>query len=231
MILLLYLIVIVIGYVLGSIPFGLLVGKAFAGRDVRKVGSGKTGMTNVMRTAGKKAAYLSLVLDMAKSAFAVLAAQMIFSSPFARTFNAEYWRDSAMVVAALASICGHAWSVFLKFKGGRGVATFIGGLMVMYWQAAVISGILTLTIGFRTKYMSMGSIIGAVTAFILLMSFSILQIDFFGPYPAFVYVLYAMTGAIFIYVVHKDNVVRLLSGTERKIDDNTSGGGSPPPSL
>lgn len=133
-----------------------------------------------------------------------------------------------MVVAALCAIVGHAWSVFLKFKGGRGVATFIGGLLVMYWQAAVISGVLTLVIGFRTKYMSMGSIIGAVTAFILLMAFSILQIDFFGPYPAFVYVLYAMAGAIFIYVIHRDNVARLFNGTERKIDDKTNSGGSSP---
>jgi glycerol-3-phosphate acyltransferase PlsY len=224
----LFLVVVLVGYLLGSIPFGLLIGKAFVGTDIRQVGSGKTGMTNVMRVAGKKVAFLSLALDMAKSAFAVLCAHLIFSSPYAKSIGAIDWRDSAMVVAALCAIVGHAWSVFLKFKGGRGVATFIGGLLVMYWQAAVISGVLTLVIGFRTKYMSMGSIIGAVTAFILLMAFSILQIDFFGPYPAFVYVLYAMAGAIFIYVIHRDNVARLFNGTERKIDDKTNSGGSSP---
>jgi glycerol-3-phosphate acyltransferase PlsY len=76
--------------------------------------------------------------------------------------------------------------------------------------------------------MSMGSIIGAVTAFIVLMSFSILKITFFGPYPAFVYVLYAMAGAIFIYVIHRDNIIRLLNGTERKIEDKSNTGSSPP---
>jgi glycerol-3-phosphate acyltransferase PlsY len=221
MIAVLYIATVLIGYLLGSIPFGVYISKAFAGTDLQKVGSGKTGMTNVMRAAGKKAAALSLLLDMAKSALAVLAAALIFSTSYAESIGAVPWRESAMVLAAFAAICGHAWSVFLKFKGGRGVATFIGGLLVMYWQAAVIGGILTLIIGFRTRYMSMGSIIGAVTAFIVLMSFSILRIHFFGPYPAFIYVLYAMTGAIFIYVVHRDNIIRLYNGTERKIDEKT----------
>jgi glycerol-3-phosphate acyltransferase PlsY len=224
----LYVAVILIGYLLGSIPFGLLLGKAFAGKDIRQVGSGKIGMTNVMRTAGKKAAVISLLLDMAKSAFAVLAAALIFSSDYAESIGATPWKEIAMVLAALSAIFGHTWSVFLRFRGGRGVSTFIGGLAVMYWQAAVIGGALTLIIGFRTKYMSMGSIIGAVTAFIVLMSFSILKITFFGPYPAFVYVLYAMAGAIFIYVIHRDNIMRLLNGTERKIEDKSNTGSSPP---
>jgi glycerol-3-phosphate acyltransferase PlsY len=224
----LFLATVLIGYFLGSIPFGLLIGKAFAGTDIRQVGSGKIGMTNVMRTAGKKAAALSLLLDMAKSAFAVLSAHLIFSSPYAGSIDASSWRESAMVVAALSAIGGHTWSIFLKFKGGRGVATFIGALFVMYWQAAVIGGALMILIGIRTRYMSMGSIIGAVTAFIVLMSFSILQITFFGPYPNFVYVLYAMIGAIFIYVIHRDNVIRLFNGTERKIGDKTNTGGPPP---
>lgn len=226
----LFLAVIVIGYLFGSLPFGLWIGMAFAGRDVRKVGSGKIGMTNVMRLGGKKLAFISLALDMAKSAFAVLCASLIFGSGYVESIGVtSSMTNVAMVVAALAAICGHAWSVFLKFKGGRGVATFIGGLLVMYWPAAVIGGVLTLVIGFRTKYMSMGSIIGAVTAFILLMACSILQITFLNNYPpAFVYVLYTMAGAIFIYVIHRDNVIRLFSGTERKIDDKTNTGGSSP---
>jgi glycerol-3-phosphate acyltransferase PlsY len=221
MIAFLFIAAVIIGYFLGSIPFGLFVGQAFAGKDVREVGSGKTGMTNVMRTAGKKAAIFSLFLDMAKAALAVLAAALIFSNGYAESIGADGWRQGAMVLAAFSAICGHNWSIFLKFKGGRGVATFIGGLAVMYWQAAVIGGALALFIGFRTRYMSMGSIIGAVTAFIILMSFSILQIDFLGPYPAFIYVLYAMAGAIFIYVIHRDNIIRLCNGTERKLDEKT----------
>ncbi|HTY81371.1 MAG TPA: glycerol-3-phosphate 1-O-acyltransferase PlsY [Dehalococcoidales bacterium] len=217
--------VIAIGYILGSLPFGLWISLAFTGKDVRKVGSGKIGMTNVMRVGGKKWAFISLALDMAKSAFAVLCASLIFGSGYVDTLGISTSLSSiAMVVAALTAIAGHNWSIFLKFKGGRGVATFIGGLIVMYWPAAVISGILTLVIGFRTRYMSMGSIIGAVFAFILLMTFSILQITFLNNYPpAYVYMVYAMVGAIFIYVIHRDNVVRLLSGTERKIGEKSDG--------
>jgi glycerol-3-phosphate acyltransferase PlsY len=217
----LYLATIVIGYFLGSLPFGLWITNAITGRDVRKVGSGKTGMTNVMRVAGRKAAAFSLILDMAKSAFAVLCAYLVFSSGYAASHSATIFRDSAMALGAISAITGHTWSMFLKFKGGRGVSTFIGGLLAMYWQAAVIGGIVTLGIGFRTKYMSMGSIIGAVTAFIVLMSFSILRITFLGPYPDFAYVLYAMVGAIFIYVIHRDNIIRLFNGTERKIEDKS----------
>jgi glycerol-3-phosphate acyltransferase PlsY len=223
----LFLAAIIAGYLLGSLPFGLWIGKTFTGKDVRDVGSGRIGMTNVMRTAGKKAAVISLALDMSKSALSVLCAALIFSSDYAKSINAVPWRESAMAITALAAIAGHSWSVFLQFKGGRGVATFIGGLLVMYWQAGVIGGILTLVIGFRTKYMSMGSIIGAVTAFIVLMSFSILQITFFGPPPAFVYVLYAMAGAIFIYVIHRDNIIRLFSGTERRIGDKKDDSSKP----
>jgi acyl phosphate:glycerol-3-phosphate acyltransferase len=224
----LYALAILIGYLLGSIPFGLLIGRAFAGADIRQVGSGKTGMTNVMRAAGKKAAAVSLILDMGKSALAVLSAAIIFTTPLAESFKVTSSMETAMVLAGLAAITGHTWSVFLKFKGGRGVATFIGGLMVMYWQAAVIGGVLILIIAIRTKYMSMGSIIGAVAAFIVLMSFSILRITFFGPYPSFIFVLYAMIGAIFIYVVHRDNVMRLFNGTERRLDEKTHTGGMPP---
>jgi len=226
---LLFLATVLIGYILGSVPFGLLVGKAFTGKDVRQIGSGKIGMTNVMRAAGKKAAALSLILDMAKSAFAVLCAHLIFSSPYANFLDIESWREPAMVLAALSAIAGHTWSIFLKFKGGRGVGAFIGGLLVMYWQAAVIGGALMLIIGIRTRYMSMGSIIGAVSAFIVLMSFSILQIQFFGPYPSFVFVLYAMVGAIFIYVIHRDNIIRLFNGTERKMGSDPKSGSPPSP--
>ena len=222
MIVVLFIAAVIIGYLLGSIPFGLFVSRAFSGADVREVGSGKTGMTNVMRTAGKKAAIFSLLLDMAKSAMAVLIAVLIFSNGYAESIGATGWREAAMVLAAFAAICGHSWSIFLKFKGGRGVATFIGGLLIMYWQAALIGGALALFIGFRTKYMSMGSIIGAVTSFVVLMLFGIWQKDFLGSYPALVFVLYGMAGAIFIYVVHRDNIIRLYNGTERTLDENTA---------
>ncbi len=219
---LLYLAVVVIGYLLGSIPFGLLIARLFAKKDVREVGSGKIGMTNVMRAAGKKAAAVSLLLDMGKGVAAVLLAGLIFSGYVNGSTVGFTWYESAKVLAALAAIAGHTWSVFLRFKGGRGVATFIGGLMALHWPAAVVGGGLILIIGFRTKYMSLGSIIGAVTAFIMLTMLNLMRIDFLKPYPPIEYVTYAMICAVFIYIMHRDNIIRLVSGTERRIGDKAN---------
>jgi len=210
----------VIGYLLGSIPFGLLVGKRAAGTDVRKVGSGNTGMTNVMRAAGKKAAALVLVLDVAKGFLAVIIAGLIFR---------DSYHYIAQVVAALAAVSGHNWSIFLKFRGGRGVSTFTGALLAMHWPAAVVAGGLMLIIGFRTKYMSLGSITGAVVGFIMLLVLNIFTLDFLRPYPPFEYVIYAMLGSIFIYIMHRENIMRLLSGTEHRIDEKVGAGNLPSP--
>ncbi len=210
-----YAAVVIAGYLLGSIPFGLLITRIFARKDVRQIGSGKIGMTNVMRAAGKKAAALSLLLDMGKGALAVLVAWLIFG---------DSYYHIALVAAALATIAGHSWSVFLRFKGGRGVATFIGGLLALHWPAAVVGGGLMLIIGFRTRFMSLGSITGAVVAFIMLLVLNVLRIDFLKPYPPIEYVIYAMICAIFIYIMHRDNILRLVSGTERRLGEKATPG-------
>jgi len=223
----LYIAVVLIGYIIGSIPFGLMIGKVFAKTDIRQVGSGKIGMTNVMRAAGKKAAALSLILDMAKGALAVIFAGLIFNDYSTAATGGFTWLESAKALGALSAIAGHSWSVFLKFKGGRGVATFIGGLAALYWPAAIVGGVFILGIGFRTRYMSLGSIIGAVTVFIMLMTLNILRMNFLKPYPPIEYVTYAMICAVFIYVMHRDNIIRLVSGTERKIGEKVKAGTSP----
>jgi len=169
-------------------------------------------MTNVLRTAGKKAAALSLVLDIAKGVLAVVFARLIFE-------QLGYYYPFAQVLAALAAIAGHSWSVFLKFKGGRGVNTFIGGLLGIYWPAAVFGGGLMLIVGFTTKYMSLGSITGAVAAFVMLIVLNVMQIDLLNLYPNFEYVVYAMFGSIFIYIMHRDNILRLMSGKERRLGE------------
>jgi glycerol-3-phosphate acyltransferase PlsY len=216
-----------VGYLLGSVPFGLMIGRAFGHKDVRQIGSGKTGMTNVMRAAGKKAAAISLLLDMAKAAAAVFAARAIFGTTAAAAGGVAGWTDTAQALAAVAAICGHNWSVFLGFKGGRGVAAFIGGLLAVYWPAAVVGGGLMLIIGFSTRYMSLGSIVGAVSAFVMTTAFSLLEIDMIVPHPSIQVATYTMVCAIFIYAMHKDNVVRLVSGTERKIGENPKAEVSP----
>ncbi|OGO17813.1 MAG: acyl-phosphate glycerol 3-phosphate acyltransferase [Chloroflexi bacterium RBG_16_50_11] len=225
---LMYIGVAVIGYLLGSIPFGLFIGKIFAKKDVREVGSGKIGMTNVLRAAGKKAAALSLVLDIVKGVLAVIIAGLIFRDKTDTVAAIITLNESAKMLAGFAAIAGHSWSIFLKFKGGRGVATFMGGLAALYWPAALLGGICIFGIGIRTKYMSLGSIIGAVTAFFLLMAFYVLKIDFLRAEPMpFEYVLFAMAGAIFIYIMHRDNILRLFNGTERKIGEKTKVQASP----
>jgi glycerol-3-phosphate acyltransferase PlsY len=205
-----YIAVAVIGYLLGSIPFGVIIGRLMGGKDVRKIGSGKTGMTNVMRAAGRKAAALSLLLDMGKGALAVYLATLIMG---------EGHEAPAGAVAALTAIAGHSWSVFLGFKGGRGVATFLGGLLVMHWPAAVIGGLIMIFVGVITKYMSLGSITGAVAAFVMLIVLNFFELNFLKTYPPIEYVIYAMICAIFIYIMHRDNILRLVSGTERKLGE------------
>jgi glycerol-3-phosphate acyltransferase PlsY len=219
---LLILAVMLMGYLLGAIPFGVMISRRFAKKDLLQEGSGKTGMTNVLRTAGKKAAALSLILDIGKGALTVALAGAVFGGKHAVNMDILDWKEFAKVMAAASAIFGHSWSVFLKFKGGRGVATFMGCLAAMYWPAAALGGICVLGLGFRTKYMSLGSIIGAVAAFIMLMAFYVLRdrlkVSFF-PVPYFEYVVFAMCGAIFIYVMHRDNIMRLFNGTERKIGE------------
>jgi len=216
---LLILAVMLIGYLLGSIPFGVIISRKYTKKDLLQEGSGKTGMTNVLRTAGKKAAAISLLLDMGKGALAVALAGMVFGGKHAVTMDILPWKEFAKVMAAASAIFGHSWSVFLKFKGGRGVATFMGGLAALYWPAAALGGACVLGLGFRTKYMSLGSIIGAVAAFIMLMAFNILIPKDWSFHPPFEYVVFAMAGAIFIYVMHRDNIMRLFNGTERKIGE------------
>jgi acyl phosphate:glycerol-3-phosphate acyltransferase len=209
----------VLGYLCGSIPCGVLISKWLGKEDVRKVGSGKTGMTNVMRAAGKKAAAVSLILDIAKGALSVGIAWLIFLGQN-DTFTVFTLSESAKILAGLAAIAGHNWSVFLKFRGGLGVATFMGVLAALYWPAAVLGGILIFVIGIRTKYMSMGSLVGAVAAFFLLTAFYILKIDFLRSSPMPIeYSIYVLIGVIFVWVMHRDNITRLYNGTERKIGE------------
>lgn len=223
---------VVIGYLCGSIPCGVLISKAFAKQDVREVGSGKIGMTNVLRAAGKKAAAVSLIMDIVKGLLAVIFAGLIFRDTTDTVAAIFATNEIAKVLAALAAIAGHNWSVFLKFKGGRGVATFMGALAGLYWPAAVLGGVLIFVIGIRTKYMSLGSLIGAVGAFFMSLAFYIFNIDFMRETPMpFEYVVYTVIGVIFIWFMHRDNILRLYNGTERKIGEKSKSENSAAPST
>jgi len=216
--------VVLIGYLLGSIPFGVIIGRRSAKVDVREIGSGKTGATNVLRVAGKKAAALVLILDLLKGLLAVVFAGLIFSGDYLVVGGSGLWGlvNSAQVLAALAAIAGHKWPVFLKFKGGRGVATFFGGLLALCPPAALFGVAVLLIAAFVTKYVSLGSIAGAVSTYAILVPLTIIN-----GFPI-EYLVYTLIGAIFIIVVHRDNIVRLISGTERKLGEKVKVGGSLP---
>jgi acyl phosphate:glycerol-3-phosphate acyltransferase len=183
----------IIGYLCGSVPFGLLLTRAAGLGDVRSIGSGSIGATNVLRTGNRWLAAATLVLDAAKAALPVL---------FAR----YYWGEQAAMIAGMAAFVGHCFPVWLNFKGGKGVASFIGILLALSWPVGLIFCAVWLVIALAQKYSSLASITAGVTA------------------PIFAYVvvdewLAATAGvlALLLLFQHRANIARLLAGTEPKI--------------
>jgi len=214
--------VVIIGYLLGSIPFGVLIGKRSAKVDIRQYGSGKIGATNVLRVAGKKAAAMVIVLDVLKGALAVVFAGLIISRSYLVVGGFGLGMLTAQCLAALAAMAGHNWSVFLKFQGGRGVATFFGGLIALCPVVALFGGeVMIIGVGL-TRFASLGSIAGAVGIYTILLPLTILN-----GFPI-EYLAYALIGTIVIIVMHRDNIVRLISGKERKLDVKIKKEGSSP---
>lgn len=195
-----YLVAIAIGYLLGSFPSGYVVGR-LKGIDVRQWGSGRIGGTNVLRSVGPWAAILAVLSDVAKGVVAVFVARALVGSP------------SAEVLAGLAAILGHDFSIFLRFSGGRGVATTMGALGALYLPAPLILGLLGLSVIAVSRYASLGSLTMAT-----LMPFAMLYLVLFADKPAW-YLVYGLAAGILIVVLHRGNIQRLLAGTERKIGE------------
>ena len=214
--------VVILGYLLGSIPFGLLIARRTGKADIRQYGSGKIGATNVLRTAGKKAAVVALALDVLKGVLAVTFAGLIVGQNYLVVGNFALGTLVAQVMAALAAIAGHNWSVFLRFKGGKGVATFFGGLVALCPPAALFGGeVLILSAGL-TRYASLGSIAGAVGSYAILAPLTILN-----GFPI-EYLAYAFIGTIVVIIMHRHNIARLMSGKERKLGEKAERVGSLP---
>ena len=216
-----FIMAILIGYLLGSLPFGLWIGRHHAKVDVRQHGSGRTGATNVLRTAGRKAAALVGFFDVLKGALAVIFAGWLVGEGYLMVGGFSLGALLAQVLAALAAVVGHVFPVFLRFRGGRGVATFFGGLIALCPPAAIFGGeVIIIGVGL-TRYVSLGSIAGAVGTYAILAPLTIL-----GGFPI-EYLFYALAGAVLIFVMHRDNIVRLVSGTERKLGEKTEKRESP----
>lgn len=193
----------IIGYMLGSIPFGLIAGRLVRGVDVREYGSGRTGGTNVLRLLGSRWAVTIGLLDAGKAVLAGLVG--------------HWWGGDPALAAGLAAFMaavGHIYPIFANFRGGRGVATMLGGLLVVSWPAALTVSGIALAVIHATRYVSLGSVLAAASApvvtFMLVITGHAHTTDFF----------YATTIAILVIVSHKDNIERLRSGTERKLGEH-----------
>ncbi|ESZ23831.1 MULTISPECIES: glycerol-3-phosphate 1-O-acyltransferase PlsY [unclassified Mesorhizobium] len=182
----------VFGYLLGSIPFGLLLTRAAGLGDVRKIGSGNIGATNVLRTGNKGLAAATLLLDALKGTAAVLIA--------------GHFAPDLAIWAGLGAFLGHLFPVWLGFKGGKGVATYLGVLIGLAWQVALIFAVAWLVMAFLFRYSSLAALTAAVIVPIALYVLS-------TPQNAALFVVMS----IIVFIKHRENISRLLTGTEGKI--------------
>ncbi|MFC1865969.1 glycerol-3-phosphate 1-O-acyltransferase PlsY [Chloroflexota bacterium] len=210
-----FIMVVAVGYLLGSIPFGIIISRYKAKIDIRNYGSGSTGSTNVLRTLGRKAFLLVATLDIAKGALAVVFAGLIIGQDYISLGESGMGLLFAQVIAALAAIVGHIWPVFVKFKGGRGVATFLGGLIVLCPAAGLFGGEVLIIGAGLSGFASLGSIVGLVGAYTILIPLTIIYgfpIEYLG---------YVLIGTLIIIFVHRENIKRLLSGKERRLNQGS----------
>ena len=184
---------VIMGYLCGSVPFGLFLTRAAGLGDIRDIGSGNIGATNVLRTGNRWLAAATLVLDAAKAVLPVLVARY-------------YWGENAAMLAAIGAFLGHCFPVWLNFKGGKGVAVMIGSLFALSWPLGLIFCAVWLVIAFAQKMSSLAALTAGATA----------------PIFAFVVVNEWLAGAVAVMAIllffqHRENIARLMAGTEPKI--------------
>ncbi|AFZ60269.1 glycerol-3-phosphate 1-O-acyltransferase PlsY [Anabaena cylindrica FACHB-243] len=204
--------VVLLAYLLGSFPTGYIAGKLLKGIDIREVGSGSTGATNVLRTLGKVPGAFVLLIDCLKGVLAINFVYTLFNlapsqNLIPSTLNVEIWQPWLGTLAGLAAILGHSKSVFLGFTGGKSVATGVGILLALSWQVGLSTiGVFAVVVAI-SKIVSLSSIAGAVAV-------SILMVIFHQPLP---YILLGVAGGLYVIIRHRSNIERLLAGTEPKI--------------
>ncbi len=197
--------VLIIAYLLGSIPFGYLIVRAKEGADVRATGSGGTGATNVSRRAGKFAGIVTLLLDAIKGALAVLLARWLLTDDF----GVNWW----VAVAAFLAVFGHCFPVWLGFRGGKGVATGVGVFLSLYPLAVACAAVIFIFVVALTRYVSLGSILAAAAfpLFVWLLDLYFKPVADLAPV-----ITAAITTGALIVLMHHANIGRLLRGTESR---------------
>jgi glycerol-3-phosphate acyltransferase PlsY len=183
----------VVGYLFGSIPFGLILTKLAGNGDIRAVGSGNIGATNVLRTGRKGLAAATLIGDMLKGSAAVLIVNRLGGT-------------DAALVAGLGAVLGHVFPVWLGFKGGKGVATYIGVLIALSWPVALAFGVIWVAVAALTRYSSLSGLVASAFTPAMLWFFA-------GGKPALLFAVLT----VLVWVMHRGNIVRLIAGTETKI--------------
>ena len=190
---------VIVAYLIGAIPTGYLIVKTKTGDDIRTIGSGSTGATNVKRVLGKKWFFITLLLDAFKGALPVILAKYFIAAGSSIGI--------APVLASIAVIIGHSKSCFLNFKGGKSVASGVGTILALNWIVGAIIAVIWGTITYLTKYVSVGSIIALLISPILMYLFK----------APIAYICYCALGAIYIVYLHRENIKRLIAGNESKV--------------
>ena len=205
-----YIIMAIIAYLIGSINFSVIISKKMAGFDVREKGSGNAGSTNVLRTVGKKAALLTLVCDILKGVVSVLVSLLV------GLIAGEAANKAVLVeIAALAVVIGHTFPVFFQFKGGKGVATSLGVILIVNWKIGLICLVFALAIMAVGRMVSLGSISASVL-------FAVLTIFIRDSYIGgvefeFSFIIFGILLAALVIFNHRSNLKRILAGTENKL--------------
>ena len=206
-----YIIMAVIAYCIGSINFSVIISKKMAGFDVREKGSGNAGSTNVLRSVGKKAAALTLICDILKGVISILIAMILGN--LVKNLDKEL----LVQIAGIAVVIGHTFPIFFEFKGGKGVATSLGVLLISNWQIGLICLVFALVLMALTRMVSLGSCSAAVLFPVLTLfindNYTVLTNGKSGKY----YFVYSLILAIIVLYNHRENIKRILNGNENKL--------------
>lgn len=197
--------VVIVGYLMGAIPVGLLVARRWHGIDIRQYGSGSTGATNILRTLGWKASAIVFAGDLVKAVVPVLIAWCVIGSPLVAS------------ITGLAVVAGHCWPVYCQFSGGRGVTTSLAALLIIQPLVAICSLLVAAIVMAWSRFVSLGSLTGVAFGAIVMV---ILIANHWAPPGELVFVIGA---PLVVFVRHRQNILRLIAGTERKLGQGVNG--------